>query len=326
MATQARAKSIAEVAPDTKAVSIKPPLDAKNHIPPARITRTITRRPEASADSVPVLAAETDEAPALSVAVMPATPILDEQPPVEPTIFTPAVPEMLVMDGQEDEVATPATEALDATQPEFSFSGDVIGSGEELDQSGYTVELPLKTRLELSLFDNLPAADQPEEVAGAEVSFDIETLEEQPDLAALLQSMEPERAEAAQPVLSVIARIARQIQELPVTSNGEDMAAETEKLVMEQALEQWCARLLECLDIDADAETVRQFAKFMVSHEPAQAAGEGQLYATTLQDEGTHERKAADGLAALSRLAHDIKQKLHLPLWLGRYTLRVAIA
>jgi len=215
-------------------------------------------------------------------------------------------------------------ELLDEIPGLAAFYGE-WAEAEAFEQFDYPEGLPLGTLLELSLFNEDSLTEEPEKTSAAIASeYLFEAAETQPDLVALLESLEPEQAEAVQPVLSVIARLARQIQELPDIT--EDAAGATEKLVMEQALEQWCERLFECFNIEADPEMIRQFAQLMTGSELVASTNEESLATATLTDEGTHEHKATDSLAALSRLAHDIKQKLHLPLWLGRYTLRVAAA
>lgn len=191
---------------------------------------------------------------------------------------------------------------------------------EPFDTVDYMDGLPLEARLELKLFEYPMDEDSSEVTEGHAVLFEVP--EERADLATMLQSLEPEQAEAVQPVLSIIVQMAREIRELP--DSGDELAGETERAVLEQALEQWCARLFEHLDIDANDEAIRQFAQLMINHESDKPVDEESVIATDPTDKGTHERKVSDGLAALSRLAHDIKHKLHLLLWMGRHALRVA--
>lgn len=211
----------------------------------------------------------------------------------------------------------PELAALDEAGPEPLESLDL----------DYVEELLLEARLAPALAEGTAntadgfwlteAASSPEMTDSPETTFD--TAGEQPDLAELLRSLEPEQAEAVQPVLSVITRLAEEIAQLP---EGDETVS-AEKLVKEQALKEWCVRLLEHLDIKADDEAVRHFARLITGRESGEPRHET-VPAPGSEDKGTHESKAADTLNRLGRLADGIKRKLHLLLWIGRHALRVA--
>lgn len=219
-----------------------------------------------------------------------------------------------------DVLIVPQDELLDEI-PGLALFYAETEDGEAAEQFDYPDGLPLETRLELSLFNEDSLTEEPEKTDEAPaVGHLFEIAAEQPDLTALLEPLEPERAEAVQPVMAVIAQLVMEINKLPDT---EDEAAETERLVKEQALEEWCARLLDYLGMDTDEETVKHFISLMTKAETGQTEGEEYISEPAMIDKGTHEYKTAARLANFIRWISDIRQRLSQPL--GRYTLRVAV-
>jgi predicted DNA-binding protein (UPF0251 family) len=135
-------------------------------------------------------------------------------------------------------------------------------------------------------------------------------------LVVALQEIEPEQAETVQSILTIITHMAKALDELP---DSEEESRE----IMEQALEEWCVCFISSLNIEPSTEVVNIIVNLIMSNELVETIKLEDYDIEVLDNEGTHEYKYAVSLATFTNLIHSLRQKVCLPVWLGKYALQI---
>lgn len=179
---------------------------------------------------------------------------------------------------------------------------------------GELTELPQMTtdNEAISLIQDtiIEAEDQGTRQSEASIAHGLnETLEQ------YFETLPPEQVSQAEPLLRSIVHAAKNL-----TSEQNHDRESNDDLVEE--LEQLCASLFTCLDIDYTKETLAQFLAAITNHKPAESDEPEVLTIEELNSRGTHEYKPYGNLSILSNLAHLVKQKMLPRLLLGTYALQ----
>lgn len=190
--------------------------------------------------------------------------------------------------------------ALEPPQVAY-FSGELVLDSVFTDETGHSVPVPEV------LLDVAPA--EAEELSAAVPPAVGRQLEH------YLASVEPAERETVGLLIDTLSQAAENIKHLPATEADQLERAE-------QAVQELCEQLLDCLGVAYTDETVKQLVRTIVAAEPgvAMAAEEGQLSIEELNALGTQEHQQDDGLSLTQFLQHKLPP-CHL---LGKFALQSA--